>query len=320
MMTEIAASAEKGARSTVQTDTRDELKARIVEFVSQASTEATAHDESLLAELPRYLPAGATVYVTHLPRTEFRDVVRMCGELVRLGLSPCPHIAARQVHSEAGLRASLNELRQAGVKQVLLIAGDNKTPAGPYTSAVEVLESGIIEDAAIKMIGVAGHPEGNRTIGPTRLKEALVAKQAYADRTGADVRLVTQFGFDPQAVLDWSRELREQGIRLPIHVGIAGPTPLAKLIRFAMRCGIGTSLNNLMRNASAMSNLTRMATTPDAMVAGIIRGVIPDPESRIVKPHFFCFGGLIETVSWINAVRAGSFDLGEDAGSFALRH
>jgi methylenetetrahydrofolate reductase (NADPH) len=319
-MTEIAETAEKGARITMQTDVRDELKARIVQFVSQASTETTAHDESLLADLPRYLPAGATVYVAHLPKTEFRDVVRMCAQLVRLGFSPCPHIAARQVHSEASLRASLNELRQAGVTQILLIAGDNKTPAGPYTSAVEILESGTIEDAAIKTIGVAGHPEGNRTIGPTRLKEALVAKQAYADRTGADVRLVTQFGFDPQAVLDWAHGLGEQGIRLPIHVGLAGPTPLAKLIRFAMRCGIGASLSSLMKNTSAMSNLTRMATTPDAMVSGIIRGVIPDPGSRIVKPHFFCFGGLIETVSWINAVREGSFDLGEDAGSFALRH
>ena len=318
-MSEIAQTTSTGKRIDMQTIDCGELKARIIEFVGQASTETTAHDESLLPELPRYLPAGATVYVAQLPKTDFRDVVRMCAQLLRLGFSACPHIAARQVHSEAALRAALNELRDTGVEQVLLVAGDNATPAGPYTSAVEILESGIIEDAAIKRIGVAGHPEGNRTIGPVRLKEALAAKQAYADRTGADMRLVTQFGFDPQAVVEWSRELGRQGIRLPIHVGIAGPTPLPKLIKFAMRCGIGASLGSLMKNASAMANLTRMATTPDAMVTGIMRGVIPDLGSRIVKPHFFCFGGLIETVGWIKAVRDGNFEIGEGAGSFALR-
>lgn len=296
-----------------------ELKARIVEFVAQASTEVTPHDEELLSQLPDYLAAGSTIYVAHLPKSDVRDVVRICAQLVRLGFSPCPHIAARRVHSEAALRAELNELRDSGVRQALLIAGDTKDPAGPFTSAVDILESGIVEDAAIKSIGVAGHPEGNRTIGLTRLKEALLAKQAFADRTGSEVRVVTQFGFSPQAVVDWAVEIRDLGIRLPVHVGLAGPTPLPKLIRFAMRCGIGASLGSLMRNTSAMSNLARMATTPDEMITGIIRGAVASPASSIVKPHFFCFGGLIETVSWIRTVRTGKFELQAEAGPFALR-
>ncbi len=304
--------------SAAQTLTSEDLKSRIIEFVSQASTEVTAHDEAQLPDLPQYLPAGASVYVAHLPKSDVRDVIRLCGQLAKLGFSPCPHIAARQVHSEAGLRAELNQLREAGVTQVLLIAGDNKSPAGPFTSTVEILDSGIITDAAIRSIGVAGHPEGNRAIGPSRLKEALDSKQAYAERTGADMRLVTQFGFNPQAVIDWARELGAQGIRLPVHVGLAGPTPLPKLIRFAMRCGIGASLTGLMRNTSAMSNLARMATTPDEMITGIIRGLMANPGLRIVKPHFFCFGGLIETVGWIRAVREGKFEIPADAGPFAL--
>jgi len=43
----------------------------------------------------------------------------------------------------------------------------------------------------------------------------------------------------------------KHGIRLPIHVGIAGPTSLSKLIRFAMLCGIGASLRTVIRNLSA---------------------------------------------------------------------
>jgi methylenetetrahydrofolate reductase (NADPH) len=311
---------DKNMSSVSRTISDDELKARIVDFVGRASTEVTPHDEGLLAQLPQYLPPAASIYVAHPPRTEFRDVMRLAAQLVRLGFAPCPHVAAREVHSEASLRAALNEMRDSGVTQILLIAGDRKDPAGPFTSAVEILESGITVDAAIKTIGVAGHPEGNSTIGAPRLKEALLAKQAFADRTGTDVRLVTQFGFNPQAMLDWANELVQQGIRMPIHLGVAGPTPLPKLIRFAMRCGIGASLSALMRNPSKLTSMTGMATTPDEMVTGIIRAVLSDPASRIVKPHFYCFGGLIETAGWIRAVSEGAFDLQAKAGPFALRH
>ncbi|HZF15129.1 MAG TPA: hypothetical protein VE046_04210 [Steroidobacteraceae bacterium] len=304
--------------SALQTASPDDLKSRIIDFVGQASTEVTPHDENLLPDLPQYLPAGASVYVAHLPKSDVRDVVRLCAQLVKLGFSPCPHIAARQVLSEAGLRAELNQLRESGVTQLLLIAGDNKSPAGPFSSTIEILDSGIITDAALRSVGVAGHPEGNRTIGPSRLKEALDAKQGFAERSGIDMRLVTQFGFNPGAVIDWARELGEQGIRLPVHVGLAGPTPLPKLIRFAMRCGIGASLTGLMRNTSAMSNLARMATTPDEMITGIIRGLAANPGLGIVKPHFFCFGGLIETVAWIRSVREGKFEIPGDTGPFAL--
>jgi methylenetetrahydrofolate reductase (NADPH) len=305
--------------AVVKSSAQDELKARIVEFVGRASTEITPHDEAVLPDLPRYLPPGASIYVAHPPKTDIRDVLRLAARLVQLGFVPFPHIAAREVHSEASLRASFNEMRESGITQILLIAGDRKDPAGPYSSAVEILESGLTVDAAIKTISVAGHPEGNRTIGPTRLKEALQIKQAFADRTGTDLRLVTQFGFNPQAVVEWVRELGRQGIRLPVHVGIAGPTPLPKLIRFAARCGIGASLNALMRNTSALSNLTQMATSPDEMVTGIISSLTPDLAARIVKPHMFCFGGLIETVGWMRAVREGRFDLRADGGRFLLR-
>jgi methylenetetrahydrofolate reductase (NADPH) len=305
--------------SEARTITNDDLQARIVAFVGAASTEVTPHDEALLAELPSYLPPAASIYVAHPPKTEFREVLRVAGEIERLGFAACPHVAAREVHSEASLRAALNEIRDMGVKQILLVAGDRKDPAGPYESAVEILESGITVDCAIKVIGVAGHPEGNRTIGPTRLKEALRAKQAFADRTGTEVRLVTQFGFNPNAVLDWTHELDAQGIRLPVHVGLAGPTPLPKLIRFAMRCGIGASMNTLMRNTSALAGMAGMATTPEEMVTGIIAGAGPEAAKRIVKPHFYCFGGLIETVRWIRAVRTGAFELRPEGRTFALR-
>jgi len=297
----------------------DDLTARIAAFVGAGSTEITPHDEALLPQLVDYLPKGTSIYIAHPPRTEFRELLRVAAIVERLGFAACPHVAAREVHSEASLRAGLNEARELGIRQILLIAGDRKDPAGPYPSTWEILESGITVDCAIKVIGVAGHPEGNRTIGATRLWEALRIKQAFADRTGTEVRLVTQFGFNPDAVDAWVRELDSKGIRLPVHVGFAGPTPLPKLIRFAMRCGIGASFNTLMKSTSALAGMAGMATTPEEMLTGVVRGAGPDIAARIVKPHFFCFGGLMETVQWMRKVRAGAFDLRPDGTRFELR-
>src|SRR4029078_5998706 len=92
-------------------------------------------------------------------------------------------------------------------------------------------------------------------------------------------------------VLACAPPLSQQGITLPVHVGIAGPTPLQKLIKFAMACGVGASLGSLMKNMSAMTNLARMKTGPDEMLATILRGGAATPSARIVRPQCYAFGG-----------------------------
>ena len=49
----------------------------VVEFVRDASTEISPHDEDLLPELTNKLPAGTTVYVAHTPKATLEDVIRV---------------------------------------------------------------------------------------------------------------------------------------------------------------------------------------------------------------------------------------------------
>ena len=171
------------------------------------------------------------------------------------------------------------------MEQVLLVAGDREQPL-KYTSTLEVIDTGALEAAGIKYAGVAGHPEGHRHVGPTVLLAALKHKQAWAERTGVKVHIATQFGFNPEGACQWAQHLVEQGITLPVHIGIAGPTPLQKLIKFAMACGVGASLGSLMKNMSAMTNLARMKTGPDEMLVGVVRGCASLPPSPYRAPAF----------------------------------
>jgi methylenetetrahydrofolate reductase (NADPH) len=296
----------------------DELTRSVIEFVREASTEISTHDEELLPTLANKLPAGTRIYVAHTPKASLDDVVRVAIKVQSLGFHASPHIVARRLASEHALKTVLRELLGGGVEQVLLVAGDLEQPVGKFSSTLDVISTGLLEGTGIKRIGVAGHPEGHKSIGPNGLLAALRHKQEFAHRSGLKVHIATQFGFNPDAICAWDRHLTEEGIILPVHVGIAGPTPLAKLLKFAVQCGVGASMYSLMKNVSTMASLARMATSPDEMLLGLIRGRAAYSNTRLVQPHFYAFGGAVATATWLRAVADGSFEVQPEGRKFIL--
>lgn len=294
-------------------------KRRIVEFVLAASTEVSTHDEALLPVLASMLPRRTTVYVAHTPKADVDDVVRVAVKAQSLGMRASPHIVARRLVGERQLRVALSELRDAGVEQILLIAGDRTQAQGRFASTLDVLDSGAIADSGMARVGVAGHPEGHRHIGPSRLLEALKHKAAYAARTGVSMHIVTQFGFNPSALCAWAAQLARNGIALPVHAGIAGPTPLPQLIKFAMRCGIGASLGSLMMGVSAMSSLAHPAVGPDEVLTGVLRESGRHGATNVIAPHFYSFGGAVATARWLRAVIEGNFQTRAADDKFSIQ-
>jgi methylenetetrahydrofolate reductase (NADPH) len=296
----------------------DDLKSRVVAFARSASTEISTMDEAVVGDLVGVLPKGITVYVAHTPKASLDDVVRVATKVQQLGFRASPHIVARRLESEQALRTALGQLTQAGVEQVLLVAGDREQPVR-YTSTLEVIDTGAIEQSGIKWASVAGHPEGHRHAGPAVLLAALEHKQAWSERTGVKVQIATQFGFDPDLICRWAKELEAQGITLPINVGVAGPTPLPKLIKFAVACGVGAAMGSMLNNFTAMANLARMAVGPDQMVVGLLRGCEQHGVTRIVRPHLYAFGGVMATSKWLRQVQDGQFEITDDADKFAMQ-
>lgn len=286
------------------------LKERVVSFMRGASIEITSHDQEHLPALRDLLPPGSSIYISHVPSATLAQVVKTALAVQAAGFQATPHILARRLTYPETLRTTLAELVAHGVEQLLLVAGDTEHPAGEFDSSMDVLASGLLERSGIKRLAVAGYPEGQRGLGPSLLWNALKAKQAFAQRTGLGMCIVTQFGFNGNALRDWEPELARNEILLPILAGIAGPAPLSKLIKFAMRCGIGASLRTVMRNLSAISGVAELATTPEQHVRRLVQ--LPG-STRIVAPHFFCFGGVLETARWINRVVSGKLLIDADA-------
>lgn len=293
------------------------LRERISGFARLASLEITSNDGALPATLAGRLPTGTAIYVAHTPNATLAQVAEVACAAQAAGFSGCPHLVARRIGSRSELDAALARMREGGVTRALLVAGDLTPPAGPYSSTLDVLDSGALDGAGLASVGVAGHPEGNPNIPSDAAWDALVRKQAWAKRTGVAVHVATQFGFDSAALAAFDAGLAARGVSLPVHVGVAGPASLKSLAKFAVMCGIGNSLAAILSNPLALGSLKSLVKTIDEVFPAVVRVAAASPGGRFVQPHFFAFGGVMKTVEWLEAVRAGRFEL--DGDTIVLR-
>ena len=123
------------------------------------------------------------------------------------------------------------------MRHVLIISGDRGDSAGPFKASLEIIESGILQQHGITHVSIAGHPDGHPVVADDVMHRALLAKIEAAEQSGLTADIVTQFGFDAQAIARWIMKMRDLGIECPVRIGLAGPTNLTTLaeIRAALR-------------------------------------------------------------------------------------
>jgi methylenetetrahydrofolate reductase (NADPH) len=266
------------------------------------SLEITAKDvDSLSAAAPR-IPPETPVAVTFLPGEEAPARIHAAKSVRALGFEPMPHFSARRIASEAEFEDYLGAVvSEAGVKRCFVIAGDPDKAAGPYNDSSELIATGLFEKAGIKAIGVGGHPEGHPNMTPQQCWDVLAAKCVDIDARGMAPLVVTQFGFDPDAALNWLAQLRERGIVAPVRIGVPGPAGIKTLMRFAARCGVGASASVMAKYGISITQLLGSAG-PDKLVDALARGM--GEAHGPVRLHFYPFGGLEKTVNWIADYRA----------------
>lgn len=274
-------------------------------LAASASVEVTPRHAASLAELDGLLPAGTSVYITSLPGADPQDIVSAAEAVRAAGFAPVPHLTARSIAGPAELDLLLGRLvERAAVDDVLVVAGGAKTVAGEYSSSIEILRSGLLERHGIARAGVAGHPEGSPDIPPQAVLAALAEKNAFAQQSPIELRIVSQFALAAEPYIAWERELRAHGNRLPIVAGIPGVTSPATLLKFALSCGIGPSVEVLRKKSGGLMKLaTTRVWRPDALVEGIARSITDDPDSRIRGLHMFPFGGVERSAEWLSQVR-----------------
>lgn len=251
------------------------------------------------------LPKDTRVYIAHIEGTPIEDMVHTASRLAEDGFTVMPHFPARIIADRATLADWIARYQgEAGVRQALVLAGGMAKPVGDFHSSIQLLETGLFDKVGFTRLHVAGHPEGNRDIDPDGgtkgVSEALEWKQEFAEQSDAEMAIVTQFVFDADPLIAWAEALQAAGIRLPVHVGIAGPARLQTLIKYAISCGVGASLKVLQKRAKDVTKLL-LPYEPTEVVADLATYKTANPDSNIAGLHFFPLGGVSGNASWASA-------------------
>jgi methylenetetrahydrofolate reductase (NADPH) len=243
------------------------------------------------------VPLGTTIAVTSSAKLGLGRTLEFARRAARAGFTVVPHLAARQLTDEAELRSFVTSLAEAGITRLYLIGGD-APQSGPYSSSLEVLQALQGIDHDLRRIGVACYPEGHPKIADAALAGALSAKQPYA------AYMVSQMCFNPDVMVSWLRQVREAGITLPLHLGLAAPMQVRKLIELSPKLGVGSSVRYLAKQHGFLGNVLKGgAYQPESLLLRM-GNAVTSPGLGIEGLHFFSFNQVSATLEWQRNVTA----------------
>tara|TARA_Y100000768_G_C23983445_1_gene687260 strand:- start:2895 stop:3746 length:852 start_codon:yes stop_codon:yes gene_type:complete len=272
-------------------------------FLNEFSIEVTPRAVAKIENLSDLIPSGTLIYIAHIEGTPIDDMVKTARKINDQGYTTMPHFPARIIKDKNTLKDwILKYQNEANVYNALLLGGGVNKPYGEYDSSIQLIESELFDLAGFKKLYIAGHPEGNKDIDPDgstkNVDEALSWKNKFKDRTDADMAITTQFCFDSKTVINWANDIKDKGIDIPVHIGIAGPAKLQTLLKYSLECGVGASIKILQKRAMDLKKLL-LPYRPTSILTELAEYKLDNPNFNIEKVHFFPLGGVKQVTNFV---------------------
>jgi methylenetetrahydrofolate reductase (NADPH) len=269
----------------------------LVAFLSSPRYEVLPTDDiedRVLASVPHEV----TITITASPRRGIEATVDLAERLGRHGYQVVPHISARLIRDDAHLREVLARVAAIGRREIFVVAGDAKEPAGTFPDSVSLLAALAADPHGMRDIGVTGYPERHSFIDDDLTIQAMWDKRRIA------TYIVSNLCFDPRVVKKWVGRVRRRGVELPIHIGLAGVADPAKLLRISTRIGVVDSARFLRGHSNWFLRMVR----PGGYDPGrFTTGLLPDlalPDRKIAGLHVFTFNEIEPTERWRQEILA----------------
>jgi len=119
---------------------------------------------------------------------------------------------------------------------------------------------------------------------------------------------VTQFTFSSRPVIEWEVSHSAEIGGLPVIVGLPGLATAKTLLKYAIDCGVGASLQAFSKRYASLTKLLTVSA-PDETIVDLVQYRNRTPQSRISGVHFFPFGGFKRTADWANKIVEGDFEI-----------
>ena len=272
-------------------------------FLNNFSIEVTPRAVAKIENLSELIPSGTLVYIAHIEGTPIEEMVKTAKKINQQGYATMPHFPARIIKDKKTLKDWISKYQnEANVKSALLLGGGINKPYGEYDSSIQLIESELFDLAGFEKLYIAGHPEGNKDIDPDgstkNIDQALLWKNEYKNRTDIDMAITTQFCFDSKTVINWANDIKNKGVDIPIHIGIAGPAKLQTLLRYSIECGVGASIKILQKRALDLTKLL-LPYKPTSIINELAEYKLINSDFNIEKVHFFPLGGIKQVSKFV---------------------
>lgn len=239
-----------------------------------------------------YIPREAKITITASPKGGLGPTLDLTERLTLEGYRTVPHLSARLISDGTHLEDISARLRENGVRNVFVIAGDAPEPAGKFAGSVDLLKEMAESGADFEQVGIGGYPESHPLISDEATIQAMYDKLPYA------TYIVSQICFRPRLIESWVQRVRDRGVQLPIYVGIPGSVSMTKLMRISGSIGLGDSARFLKKYGNRfMRMLLPGGYTPDGLVAELAPQ-LADPWSNLRGFHVYTFNELEKTETW----------------------
>lgn len=205
------------------------------EFFPPKTDQAARDLETTIGELAVLDPSfvSVTYGAGGSTRDRTRDVVLHIQR--DAGVTAMAHLTCA-AHSREQLVSLLTEYREAGITNILALAGDppvdepDEAAPDEFAFALDLVR--LVREVGDFSIGVAAHPEGHpRSPDLATDRRHLAEKLAEADFA------ITQFFFEAEPYLRMVDELAALGCTKPVLPGIMPVTNVSQVTRFAQLAG-----------------------------------------------------------------------------------
>ncbi|MER6186717.1 5,10-methylenetetrahydrofolate reductase [Streptomyces sp. NPDC001652] len=254
---------------------------------------AGATEDKVLAHVPR----DVVVTVTASPVKGLEPTLALTERLAAHGHRVVPHVAARLLRDEVHLKEVADRLRESGVDDVFVPAGDADPPAGAYEGALPVLRALGELGSPFARVGVTGYPESHPLIHDDITIQSMWDKREHA------TYVVSNLCFDPRVLGEWIVRLRRRDVTLPVHVGVAGPVQRAKLLAMATKIGVGESTRFLTKHPSWFVRFAAPGGYAPERLLTRAEQALTAPSAGVAGLHLFTFNQIAETERWRRELR-----------------
>ncbi|MFG2577040.1 5,10-methylenetetrahydrofolate reductase [Streptomyces sp. NPDC048481] len=253
---------------------------------------AKATEDKVLAHVPH----DVVVTVTASPVKGLEPTLDLTARLAAHGFPVVPHVPARLLRDDVHLKDVVDRLREAGVDDVFVPAGDADRPAGSYHGALPVLRRLGELGGPFARVGITGYPESHPLIHDDLTVQAMWDKREHA------TYIVSNLCFDPRVLGDWIARVRARGVALPVHLGVAGPVQRAKLLAMATKIGVGESARFLTRHPSWFLRFAAPGGYSPEPLLTRAGPALAAPSAGVAGLHLFTFNQIAETERWRRAL------------------